>query len=87
MNRSAGTLESKPINSVEKIYQDHIYLIHKVLPTIFEKWLVGDKNITITIQQDNTMTHIDPNDKKFRLDVSIWFERLIKMSTSQLSRL
>ncbi|XP_074337431.1 uncharacterized protein LOC141674619 [Apium graveolens] len=69
VNMSAGTLETKAITSVGKDLS-RSYLIHKVLPTILEKWPAGDRNITITIQQDNARTHVDPNDEEFRLAVS-----------------
>lgn len=64
MNRVAGTLETKPITSVNR---DVIrsYLIERVLPSIQEKWPREDARHPIFIQQDNARTHIDHNDEQF----------------------
>ncbi|XP_065862399.1 uncharacterized protein [Euphorbia lathyris] len=64
VNRAAGTLETKPINSITR---DVIrsYLIGKVLPAIKEKWPRVDCRDPIFIQQDNARTHIDQNDEEF----------------------
>ncbi|PNY02245.1 hypothetical protein L195_g025550 [Trifolium pratense] len=65
VNRSAGTLETKPITSVTKEIV-RSYLIDKVLPAIKEKWPREDARRPIFIQQDNARTHINPNDHEFR---------------------
>ncbi|MCH87977.1 transposase [Trifolium medium] len=64
VNRPAGTLEIKPIQSVNK---DVIrtYLLEKILPAIKEKWPREDIGQPIFIQQDNARTHIDSNDEEF----------------------
>lgn len=69
VNRSAGTLETKPVTSVGK-YLSRSYLIHKGLLAILEKWPADDRNNTIIIQQDNARTHIDPTDEEFQLALS-----------------
>ncbi|KAL7154802.1 hypothetical protein ABFS83_03G027500 [Erythranthe nasuta] len=65
INRVAGTLETKPITSVNK---DVIrsYLIERVLSSIKEKWPREDVGRPIFIQQDNARTHINRNDEQFR---------------------
>ncbi|KAK1357994.1 hypothetical protein POM88_051250 [Heracleum sosnowskyi] len=68
-NRVAGTLETKAITSVGRD-MSRFFLINKVIPAILEKWPLGDANTLICIQQDNAMTHINPNDEEFRLAVA-----------------
>lgn len=41
------------------------YYIHKLLPSILEKWPREEASKLIVIQQDNAKTHIDPNDPEF----------------------
>ncbi|KAL7125602.1 hypothetical protein ABFS83_14G127700 [Erythranthe nasuta] len=65
VNRVAGTLETKPITSVNKEVI-RSYLIEKVLPAIKEKWPREDAGHPIFIQQDNARTHVDRNDELFR---------------------
>ncbi|KAL7142023.1 hypothetical protein ABFS83_08G094600 [Erythranthe nasuta] len=65
INRVAGTLETKPITSVNKDVV-RSYLIEKVLPSIKEKWPREDVGRPIFIQQDNARTHINRNDEQFR---------------------
>ncbi|XP_042030051.1 uncharacterized protein LOC121776981 [Salvia splendens] len=63
-NRAKGTLETKPIQSVNKeVMRD--CLIHKIIPTIKAKW---SANISkeIFIQQDNARPHIMHNDAEFQ---------------------
>ncbi|XP_049388575.1 uncharacterized protein LOC125864031 [Solanum stenotomum] len=63
-NRTAGTLETKPILSVTKDIT-RACLIEKVLPAIRSKWPASDSNIPICIQQDNARPHIGVNDLEF----------------------
>ena len=62
-NRTAGTLETKPILSITK---DVIRscLIEKLLPAIREKWPCSSSKM-IFIQQDNAKPHLDINDVEF----------------------
>ncbi|KAL7158342.1 hypothetical protein ABFS83_02G136600 [Erythranthe nasuta] len=64
VNRVAGTMETKPITSVNR---DVIrsYLIDKVIPAIKEKWPREDSRYPIFIQQDNARSHISQNDDEF----------------------
>ncbi|KAJ0035496.1 hypothetical protein Pint_25039 [Pistacia integerrima] len=56
-NRSAGTMETKTINSINKeIYQS--YIVEKLLPAIRDKWPRIDAGSPIFIQQDNVKPHI-----------------------------
>ncbi|KAF7801620.1 mariner transposase [Senna tora] len=64
VNRVAGTLETKPIASVNKEVI-RLFLIQKVLPAIKEKWPREDTGCPIIIQQDNARTHIDLDDAEF----------------------
>ncbi|KAF7826956.1 mariner transposase [Senna tora] len=64
VNRAAGTLETKPIASINKEVI-RSYLIQKVLPAIKEKWPREDMGCPIFIQQDNARTHIDLDDEEF----------------------
>ncbi|XP_062208383.1 uncharacterized protein LOC133909852 [Phragmites australis] len=64
VNRPAGTLEMKPIESITKEVT-RTFLIEKVLPVIRAKWPCEDANKPIYIQQDNARPHIAPNDKLF----------------------
>jgi phosphoribosyl-AMP cyclohydrolase len=65
INRPAGTLQTKPITSVNK-QLIKTYLIEKVLPAIKEKWPIEERGSPIFIQQDNARTHIDVDDEDFR---------------------
>lgn len=64
VNRAAGTLETKPITSINREVIKS-FLIDKVLPAIKAKWPRGDLKYPIFIQQDNARTHIDINDADF----------------------
>ncbi|XP_058726901.1 uncharacterized protein LOC131598302 [Vicia villosa] len=64
INRVAGTLETKPITSVNK-HVIRTFLIEKILPVIKEKWPIEEKGSPIFIQQDNARTHIDCHDEEF----------------------
>ncbi|XP_042035364.1 uncharacterized protein LOC121781707 [Salvia splendens] len=63
-NRPRGTLETKPIQSVNKDVMREC-LIHKIIPAIKVKW---PNNISkdIFIQQDNDRPHIMHNDAEFQ---------------------
>ncbi|XP_050233509.1 uncharacterized protein LOC126681996 [Mercurialis annua] len=62
-NRTAGTMETKPILSVTKEVT-RSYLINNLLPSIKEKWpCFGSR--TIYIQQDNAKPHLNVNDAEF----------------------
>ncbi|XP_042063220.1 uncharacterized protein LOC121807090 [Salvia splendens] len=63
-NRPRGTLETKPIQSVNKEVMREC-LIQKILPAIKAKW---PENISkeIFIQQDNARPHINHNDAEFQ---------------------
>ncbi|KAH0641978.1 hypothetical protein KY290_033580 [Solanum tuberosum] len=63
-NRTAGTLETKPILSVTKDITTAC-LIEKVLPAIRSKWPASDSNIPIFKKQDNARPHIGVNDLEF----------------------
>ncbi|XP_041995853.1 uncharacterized protein LOC121745970 [Salvia splendens] len=63
-NRVRGTLETKPINSVNKeIMKDCI--INQIVPAIKAKWPASSCK-DIIIQQDNAKPHIMPNDQEFK---------------------
>ncbi|KAM3301964.1 hypothetical protein P3S67_016466 [Capsicum chacoense] len=62
-NRTAGTMETKPIQSVTKDITRACW-IDKVLPAIRAKWPASDSNNPIFLQQDNARPHIG-NDFKF----------------------
>nr|GMD88115.1 Transposase, Tc1-like protein [Ipomoea batatas] len=62
-NREAGTLETKPIESVNKEVTRK-WLIDYVLPAIRAKWPLSSSK-TIYIQQDNARPHISMNDAEF----------------------
>ncbi|XP_023767508.1 uncharacterized protein LOC111916103 [Lactuca sativa] len=62
-NRVAGTMETKPILSVNKEVT-RSWLIEKVLPDIRAKWPRGHTG-PIFIQQDNAKPHIDVDDSEF----------------------
>ena len=64
INRVAGTLETKPIASVNKDLSRK-FLIEKVVPAIKARWPRDELQDVIFIQQDNARTHIDPNDAEF----------------------
>lgn len=59
VNRPAGTIEMKPINSIKK---DTIrqFMLEKVLPAIRENWPHEDAGKPIYIQQDNAKPHLSP---------------------------
>ncbi|KAJ0091554.1 hypothetical protein Patl1_14601 [Pistacia atlantica] len=64
-NRSAGTMETKTINSINKeIYRS--YIIEKLLPAIRDKWPRIDAGSPIFIQQDNAKPHIGLDDEYFQ---------------------
>lgn len=64
VNRPAGIIEMKPIQSIKK---DTIreFMIEKVLPAIRAKWPLEDANKPIYIQQDNAKPHLSPLDRQF----------------------
>ncbi|XP_047259438.1 uncharacterized protein LOC124891977 [Capsicum annuum] len=62
--RTAGTMETKPIQSVTKDIT-RACLIEKVLPAIRAKWPASDSNNPIFLQQDNARPHIGNNDLEF----------------------
>nr|GMC68321.1 Transposase, Tc1-like protein [Ipomoea batatas] len=62
-NREAGTLVTKPIESVNKEVTRK-WLIDYVLPAIRAKWPLSSSK-SIFIQQDNARPHISVNDAKF----------------------
>ncbi|XP_050220689.1 uncharacterized protein LOC126671037 [Mercurialis annua] len=64
VNRVAGTLELKPIPSVNRDIV-RSFLIDKVLPAIKAKWPIEDSRSPIFIQQDNARTHINFDDVEF----------------------
>ncbi|KAM3341362.1 hypothetical protein P3S68_028997 [Capsicum galapagoense] len=63
-NRTARTMETKPIQSVTKDIT-RACLIEKVLPAIRVKWPTSDSNNPIFLQQDNKRPHIGNNDLEF----------------------
>ncbi|KAJ0024149.1 hypothetical protein Pint_07824 [Pistacia integerrima] len=64
-NRSAGTMETKTINSINKeIYRS--YIIEKLLPAIRDKWPRIDAGSPIFMQQDNAKPHIGLDDEYFQ---------------------
>ena len=64
VNRSVGTLETKPITSINKEVIKS-FLIEKVLLAIKAKWPRDDLRQPIFIQQDNARTHIGIDDADF----------------------
>jgi hypothetical protein len=64
VNRVAGTLETKPINSVNRDVSRR-FLLEKVIPAIKEKWPRDAIHEPIIIQQDNARCHINENDSEF----------------------
>ncbi|XP_042065319.1 uncharacterized protein LOC121808811 [Salvia splendens] len=62
-NRPRGTLETKPIQSVNKEVM-RACLIQKIIPAIKTKW-PENMSKEIFIQQDNTKPHIHHNDADF----------------------
>ncbi|XP_074302848.1 uncharacterized protein LOC141636453 [Silene latifolia] len=67
-NRDAGTMETKPIESITKqVVKD--MLLGKVLPEIKKKW-PKNASKTIYIQQDNARPHINNSDADFRAAAS-----------------
>ena len=67
VNRTAGTLEWKPISVDREVYR--AMLIDNVLPAIQEKWPVATKQQLIRIQQDNAPVHIKTDDPIFQAAV------------------
>ncbi|XP_074271641.1 uncharacterized protein LOC141595574 [Silene latifolia] len=63
-NSPAGTLETKPTNSITKEVIKGC-LIHKIIPAIKAKW-PQNASKDIFIQQDNAIPHIKDNDPEFR---------------------
>lgn len=64
VNRPAGTMEVKPINSITRdVIRE--FMIEKVLPGIRAKWPHEDRDKPIYIQQDNAPSHIEFNDPMF----------------------
>ena len=64
INRPAGTIEMKPIESIKK-ETIREFMIEKVLPAIQAKWPHEDADKPIYIQQDNAKPHLSPNDRQF----------------------
>jgi len=64
INRPAGTIEMKPIESIKK-ETIREFMIEKVLPAIRAKWPHEDADKPIYIQQDNAKPHLSPNDRQF----------------------
>jgi hypothetical protein len=62
-DRKKGTPITKPITVIRDVSRS--CLITKVLPAIVAKWPREARGETISIQQDNTRTHIEPNDEAF----------------------
>ncbi|XP_042056391.1 uncharacterized protein LOC121800975 [Salvia splendens] len=63
-NRQAGTMETKPIESITTDVVREC-LINKILPAIIAKWPDGATKV-LKIQQDNARPHIKDNDPAFR---------------------
>lgn len=63
-NRPKGTLETKPIESVNAKEVEKM-LVEKVLPSIREKFPVSSKKLPIFIQQDNAKPHSYTNNEDF----------------------
>nr|ABF93607.1 transposon protein, putative, Mariner sub-class [Oryza sativa Japonica Group] len=64
VNRPAGTIEMKPIESITKEVI-RSFMIEKVLPAVRAKWPREDAGKPIYIQQDNARPHIAPDDRMF----------------------
>ena len=64
VNRPSGTLETKPIGSINREVTRSFY-INKVLPAIKQFWPQEHAMETIYIQQDNAPCHISPDDEEF----------------------
>ncbi|XP_050875083.1 uncharacterized protein LOC127078694 [Lathyrus oleraceus] len=69
VNRSAGTLETKPITFITKDVS-RMFLINKILPAIKEKWPREHAWETIFIQQDNAPCHVSLDDEEFHVAAS-----------------
>lgn len=69
VNRSAGTLETKPITFITKDVS-RMFLINKILPAIKEKWPREHACETIFIQQDNAPCHVSLDNEEFRVAAS-----------------
>ncbi|XP_042013473.1 uncharacterized protein LOC121761851 [Salvia splendens] len=63
-NRPPGTMETKPIHSVNKEVM-RACLLHKIIPAIKAKW-PDNMSKEIFIQQDNAKPHINHNDAEFQ---------------------
>jgi hypothetical protein len=59
--RPKGPLQTKNIPSINRVVYKQ-FLLEKVIPSIKEKWPVGQKRMTIRIQQDNAKPHIPADD-------------------------
>ncbi|WVZ96972.1 hypothetical protein U9M48_042547 [Paspalum notatum var. saurae] len=66
VNRPAGTIEMKPIESITKDVM-RSFMIEKVLPAIRAKWPREDVGKPIYIQQDNAKPHVAPTDRLFSI--------------------
>ncbi|KAJ1269981.1 hypothetical protein BS78_06G019800 [Paspalum vaginatum] len=64
VNRPAGTIKMKPIESITKDVM-RSFLIEKVLPGICAKWPCEDVGKSIYIQQENAKPHVAPTDRLF----------------------
>ncbi|XP_024636148.2 uncharacterized protein [Medicago truncatula] len=64
INRPAGTLETKPIISINREVTRMMY-INEVLPALKEKWPQEHAHETIYIQQDNAPCHVPLDDEEF----------------------
>jgi len=65
VNRPAGTLETKSIQSVTRNVIKKCVL-EEVVPSMMELWPIEERGQPISIQQDNAKTHIDSEDQDFR---------------------
>lgn len=65
VNRPAGTLETKPIQSITRNVIKKCVL-EQVVPSMMELWPIEERGQPIFIQQDNAKTHIDSEDQDFR---------------------
>ncbi|XP_057811551.1 uncharacterized protein LOC131025782 [Salvia miltiorrhiza] len=63
-NRSAGTLETKPLQSITRVVTKECF-INQIVSAIMVKWPEGASKL-IFIQQDNAKPHISDSDPEFR---------------------
>jgi hypothetical protein len=61
VNRTASTVETKPVNIDRDLYRE--MLITKIIPAIKAKFPCGNKNVEI--QQDGAASYILENDPAF----------------------